>query len=214
MARFNDITGIKTGLLTALRATDERTKSGAVIWIFKCDCGGTKKTDYQPVKAGRIKSCGCLYYKHGMTKNRLYNIWVNMRQRCANPKSTKYKNWGGKGVKVCEEWDNSFVSFSNWALKSGYSSNLTIDRIDNDGDYTPENCQWATYKHQARNRKGTRKITANGETMLLCEWAEATGLSRSKIALRIDRYGYTPEQALELEVGRCVSATSAVVLTG
>lgn len=196
MGRFCDITGNRYGMLTAIKPMGERDPSGAVVWEFVCDCGKHKAISSNPVKCGRVKSCGCAYRTHAMTGTRLYDIWVNMRQRCSNPKYTGFKWWGGKGVSVCEEWDNSFNAFSAWAMSSGYKDNLTIDRIDGNGNYTPNNCRWATYSQQARNTSRNRKITAFGKTMLLCEWEELTGFSQYMIALRIDRYGFTPERAL------------------
>lgn len=193
-----DISGIKYGMLTAVCRSVEKSRSGASMWVFRCDCGKEKIALPYPVKRGLIKSCGCIYRTHGMSNTRLYNIWVDMRQRCSNPNVSHYSSWGGKGITVCDEWRDNFSAFRDWAHSNGYSDSLSIDRINNDGNYCPENCRWATPSQQTRNSSTVREVTAAGKTQILSDWSVETGLSRTKIALRIDRYGYTPEQALEL----------------
>lgn len=198
MVLKTDITGTKYFMLTAIRPTNIRSTSGSILWAFKCECGNEKLAVPSQVRAGYVKSCGCLGRPHGMTGTRLHRIWCGMRHRCYYQKQTGFKYWGGKGIKICDEWKASFNSFKEWAVNNGYSEGLTIDRIDNGKDYCPLNCRWVTYRQQSRNSSKVREITANGLTKILTDWASITGLSRTKIALRIDRYGYTPEQALEL----------------
>lgn len=142
-------------------------------------------------------------YRHGMRHTRIYNIWRSMRQRCFNSNCISFKNYGGKGVTVCKEWDESFKSFFEWAESSGYADGLTIDRIDVNGDYEPSNCRWITQKEQQNNRTNNRKIEFQGETHTLGEWASITGIRLSTIWARLDS-GWSVEKALTTKpiVGR------------
>lgn len=124
-------------------------------------------------------------YKHGMTDSRLYNIWDSMKQRCTNPKRQDYKNYGGKGIKVCNEWLD-FTNFYEWAMLSGYESTLTIERIDYTQDYNPNNCKWIPIKDQARNKSQNRLVTIKGETKILAEWAEIAGISPKAFRYRLE----------------------------
>ena len=130
-------------------------------YVCKCDCGSYKIINEQSLKRGLSKSCGCLFNelrkkgfhkKHGKTDTRLYNIWCSMKQRCYNPNYLEFKYWGGKGVQICEEWRNDFGKFYDWAINNGYRDDLSIDRINGNLNYCPENCRWATAKEQANNQ--------------------------------------------------------------
>lgn len=125
--------------------------------------------------------------KHGMSNTRLYGIWRAMRHRCYNPKHASYKNYGAKGVCVCEEWKNSFLAFQEWALANGYSDTLTIDRIDSHKGYCPENCRWATYKEQNNNTSKNVFLSYGGETYTVKQWADKTGLSANMLYKRLYR---------------------------
>lgn len=153
-----DISGQRFGRLVAVRVAG-KTGSGEARWECLCDCGKIKTVRYGHLKSGAVKSCGCWNHspkKHGMTakgeRPRIYGIWVGMKQRCTNPNVDKYPRYGGRGVKVCQEWMTSFEAFYKWAMSHGYRDDLTIDRIDNDGNYTPENCRWVTNAENIRNR--------------------------------------------------------------
>ena len=176
--------------------------------IVMCDCGNIK-TVVSSHLIERIRSCGCDYRfekirKHngyvGYKPTRICSIYRNMSQRCSNPNHPHYKDYGGRGITVCNEWRDSFVSFRDWALSHGYKDNLTIDRIDNDGNYDPSNCRWVTIEEQQRNRRSNVKITAFGKTMTLAEWGRDTGIPCSTIKKRLER-GVAPETALLRLVG-------------
>ena len=122
--------------------------------------------------------------QHGMCNTKLYRIWDNMKSRCNNPKHKSYGEYGGRGIRVCDEW-NSFVEFMAWALQNGYQEELTIDRVDNDLGYCPENCKWSTQLEQARNRRTNAVVTINGVSHTLTEWEEITGISAHTIGRRV-----------------------------
>lgn len=174
-------------------------------WICKCDCGNTTRTRSDWVKTGHTKSCGCRSletrypYKHGMTKTRLFNTWQKMIARCEKENDKYYSNYGGRGIKVCEEWHDS-TTFINWALENGYDDMLTIERKDINGDYCPDNCCWITMGKQARNRSTTRWVEYNGKTMSLAEVCEITNSKYSRVQDRLNR-GWSLEDAINLPVG-------------
>lgn len=145
-----------------------------------------------------------------MSSERLQNIYVNLKQRCYNPKSTFYKNYGGRGITVCDEWLNSemydgrstkgWIAFKNWALSNGYADNLTIDRIDNSKGYCPENCHWVTMRTQQNNRRSNRLVTYKGKTQSLADWCRELNLNYGTIKCRIRR-NWTIEKAFETKSG-------------
>ena len=140
--------------------------------------------------------------KHGCAdKERLYVIWLRMRQRCNNPTDQKYSDYGGRGISVCREWNEDYGAFKAWALANGYDDSLTIDREDNDGNYCPENCRWATRRQQANNRRTNHHLTLNGETKTLSEWEDATGINSLTILRRV-RQGWSVTDALTTPVRR------------
>ena len=176
-----DISGMKFGRLTAIRKVGTTNGGGRCsksIWLCKCDCGNEKEVLRNSLVSGNTNSCGCLetevkktmHLKHGMAKTRLWKIWCGMKERCNNPNNQDYPYYGGRGIKVCDEWLNDFQMFHDWAIKNGYTDELTIDRIDNDSNYEPSNCRWATRKEQTRNRSITKKIS-------IAEIAEIDGIS-------------------------------------
>lgn len=135
-------------------------------------------------------------YKHGETKTRLYQIWNMMRQRCENPKQHAFNDYGGRGIKVCCEWKD-FETFRDWALSNNYNDNLTIDRINNDGNYCPENCRWTTIAKQARNRRSNRFITYKGETHCINEWCEKLKIKRYVLGNLLYQKHLSEQEAFE-----------------
>lgn len=138
-------------------------------------------------------------YKHGQRKTRLYRIWANMKNRCNNPKSTFYDRYGGRGITICDEWLHDFQAFHDWAMSHGYSDELSIDRIDNDKGYFPENCRWANMKNQATNRSNSHIVIIDGVSKTLMEWSELYAVNYKTVRDRIKR-GWTEERALKTPV--------------
>lgn len=139
-------------------------------------------------------------YKHGLRHKRIYNIWRNMWHRCTKPTDTNYRNYGERGISVCEEWKDPKV-FADWAYKNGYSDSLTIDRIDVNGNYEPRNCRWVTYTAQANNKTNNVLIEYNGEKHTFSEWGKITGIPLKTIWGRIRVRGWSAEKALTTPVG-------------
>lgn len=203
MGRFVDITGQRYDRLVAVRQTTERTQSGGVKWLFRCDCGSEKVIAANSVRSGMVKSCGCMAKPHGMTGTRLYNIWVDMRQRCQNENYTDFHLYGGRGIRVCEEWQQ-FLPFYDWAMASGYQDNLSVDRKDVNGNYEPQNCRWATAKEQANNTRKNRLVTINGKAKSIDEWCKQYGISKASVYRRVRTFGMTYEEALTVpKMRRC-----------
>jgi hypothetical protein len=192
----------KYGRLTPIEI-DKNHGNRKTFWVCQCDCGNVVVVPKYDLISGKSCSCGCLRKeltsirkKHEGTENkRLYNIWKNMRQRCLNPTSPASKNYLKRGIKICDEWMESYTSFYKWALNNGYQDDLTIDRIDNDGDYCPENCRWVDRGVQARNKRGVNNIAFNGKTQCIAEWAREMGLVDSCLEARLKK-GWSIEKAL------------------
>lgn len=164
MSRAINITGQKFGRLTAIKPCG-KTSGGNVLWLCECDCGNKTTAPTQHLKSGNTKSCGCLnselaskrFTKTGESNHRLYRIWRNMKRRCYDNTFKAYKNYGGKGVLICDDWLKSFENFYKWAISNGYKDNLTIDRINVNGNYDPNNCQWITRSENTRKSWRDRK---------------------------------------------------------
>lgn len=206
MSKFKDISGQKFGRLTTLHRLHNYHKKGTY-WLCVCECGNLTEIYLGSLQRGTTTSCGC-YHKEIVTKLatkyknhnvRMYRIWNNLRDKCYNENNKAYKYYGKRGIKICDKWLNSFDIFYDWAMANGYDDNLTIDRIDNNKGYSPNNCRWTTMKQQNRNKRSNRNYTINGETHCLKEWCEILGLKYNTIIGRINQYGWSIERALELE---------------
>ncbi|MDP4117691.1 MAG: AP2 domain-containing protein [Bacillota bacterium] len=206
MAKVIDITGNKYGRLTVIkRAENSVSPNGCVFakWECRCDCGNVVTVKGYLLRSGNTKSCGCsrketlrnLMSTHGKSKTRLYQIWCGMKKRCNNPSSSIYKHYGGRGIKVCKEWEDNFEAFYEWASRNGYADYLSIDRINVNLGYSPENCKWATEKEQKNNMRSNHKIKYMGMDKTLSEWGEYLGESPRRISWRIN-HGWRELDAL------------------
>lgn len=201
--KAKDLTGQKFGRLTVVERSCNSNKDRNVYWICRCECGNYTVVQGRNLRNGKSKSCGCFMRdyakhaktKHGLHKSRLYRIWYDMKKRCYSKTESTYEHYGGRGITICSEWLNDFMSFYSWAMSNGYADNLTIDRIDVNGNYEPSNCRWATMKEQGNNKRTCIYLTHNNETHTLTEWAEITGLNPNTLYKRI-RKGWSVEKAL------------------
>jgi len=206
-SKSTDLTGLQFGRLTAMKRVPSHYGSGGYLWLCKCTCGKEVLAQAYALRKGRHSSCGCLAIekaksraKHGGARDsgreRLYDIWNAMKGRCSNSKYILYNRYGGRGITVCKEWLGSYIAFREWALSNGYNDNLTIDRINNDGNYEPSNCRWATYKEQALNTSKNFYITYNGITKTLEEWGTEFGIKPNTLRYRIKKHKWSIEKAL------------------
>lgn len=190
---FIDLTGQRFNKLLVLEYV--YTKNGQVYWKCQCDCGNIKNITGSHLRTGHTKSCGCLQKeitikrleqqtKHGLRHTRIYETWVNMKTRCLNKNNKNYSNYGGRGIKVCDKWKNDFMSFYNWAMENGYRDDLTIDRIDVNGNYEPNNCRWTTIEKQNNNRRNNYVVLYKGESKTLEEWSKILPINISSSVLR------------------------------
>lgn len=215
MGKFIDLTGQRFGRLTVIKKNG-KNKRGDILWLCKCDCGNTKNVSTNHLKNKNSKSCGCLFkekareralrtkrfYKHGLYKNkdyiRIMHIYCGMKERCYNFKSPRYKYYGARNIKMCNEWvdkENGLMSFYNWAINNGYKDSLTLDRINNDGNYEPNNCRWTTMKEQSNNKRNNRYITYNGKTHTLMEWCRIFDIDYKLTHQRIVILGWEVDKA-------------------
>lgn len=191
---LKDYSGTRFGRLVAVALVERDEDRNNHIWRFACDCGATTDKRIKNVSSGHTRSCGCLHrdittarnYVHGFTKSEFaaYRSWKDMRGRCRNPKNSDYKDYGGRGISVCERWED-FAAFL--ADMGSRPDRTTLDRIDVNGDYTPENCRWANAKQQANNKRSNHLIEMNGETRTLQSWCTQFGLEPSKVRYRLKR---------------------------
>lgn len=184
MPKFIDHTGERFGHLVALKYEIRQTKYGKIaFWCCRCDCGTEKWISANHLTRGNSKSCGCKRNDNPQNKPnplklnnpRLYSIWTGMKTRCFNSNTIKFADYGGRGITICDEW-RVFDNFCLWALSNGYEDNLTIERINVDGNYEPSNCTWITKSEQGKNKRNLRMYTYNGETKHLAEWAREYNL--------------------------------------
>lgn len=199
--RIRDLTGQRFGRLVAVRSCEER-RNGSVMWECRCDCGTTLLVRAGYLTFGSTVSCGC-YRKdqqraavttHGGTLRREYRIWAGIRTRCVNEKDKRYHDYGGRGIVICNRWKDSFENFYA-DMGPRPSPKHSIDRRNNDGPYSPENCRWATEKEQQMNRSTTFYVSYSGKTQNLNVWSQETGIPHKVIYTRMYR-GWSAEKAL------------------
>ncbi len=196
-----DLTNQRFGKLLVLE--EKGRKYGEVAWLCQCDCGKKSVATSANLRRGNSRSCGCgragngrgARFKptHGMTGSPEYEAWHAMIRRCENPRAIGWKNYGGRGVKVCDRWRHSSKDFLE-DMGRRPSPSHSLDRIDSNGNYTPENCRWATLKEQHRNRRDNAYVNYKGETRCVSEWAETVGMNPELLRDRL-RYGWTMERA-------------------
>lgn len=199
MGKFIDLTGRRFGRLTVIgKAESYVAPSGRKYtkWLCKCECGNEISVYSDNLRHGKTKSCGCfckeymskIYSKHGMARTRIYREWTGIKTRCNNPNDKRYKDYGGRGIVMCDEWKNSFEAFRDWAMANGYRDDLTIERKDVNGNYCPENCCWITLAEQERNRRDTLRVKdAKGNDVCAISIAEENGISAKTLHSRLSK---------------------------
>lgn len=205
MGNFVDLSGQRFGRLVVLQRAESLGTQTA--WMCRCDCGNIKPVRSCTLLNGRTTSCGCFNKElasqraktHGKSKSRIYNIWCGMHTRCYNPKRKAYADYGGRGITICDEWKNDFQMFYDWAMANGYADNLTIDRVDVNRNYEPQNCKWSEAQRQANNRRSNLQIVYNGEGHTMAEWARISGIPYKTLHYRIS-CGWSIEKALSEKV--------------
>lgn len=220
---FKDLTGQKISRLTIIKRIEG---TSPIKWLCKCDCGNYKEVYGYNLNRMHTTSCGCFnreqnkkrlkrkednyFYIHGKSNTRLHTGWRAMIDRCYNPNNKAYKNYGGRGITVCKEWKNDFMSFYNWAMANGYDENAkhgecTIDRINVNGDYCPGNCRWVNNEVQSNNKRTSHFIEYNGEKHTIAEWAKIYNINKGTLHARINVYNWPVEKSFNtpIQKGRC-----------
>lgn len=207
MANKEDLRGRRFGRLTVIDASP-RKDGHSSWWVCQCDCGNIKEVSRSCLIRGASKSCGCLKHeravahgkqmmsKHGWYGTRVYSVWKRIIDRCENPSVPQYKNYGGRGIRMCDEWRNNPKAFCEWAIAHGYAEGLSLDRIDVNGDYEPNNCRWITMGKQQTNKRNNVTITFNGKTQCVAEWARELGLTQHRLYQRVKAGWTNPQEIL------------------
>lgn len=194
---MTDLTNKRFGRLTVVKQDSYHVfPSGKrkIKWLCQCDCGNKISVIASDLNNSHTRSCGCLRREttkalklsHNKCQTRLYSIWQGMKNRCYNKKQSNYQYYGGKHITICREWLDSFETFYQWAINNGYNTNMTLDRINVNGEYSPHNCRWVTTKEQALNRTHNRRIEYNGKSQSLKEWSDETGIAYSCLFYRLN----------------------------
>ena len=202
MSKLKNLKGQRFDRLIVISRA-ENSKTGKARWICKCDCGNETVVSGDALRNKNTRSCGCLQKEiitkqntiHGKTGTKIYKAYIHMKERCYSKNDKRYSDYGGRGITVCDEWLHSFQAFYDWSMANGYADDLTIDRIDVNGNYEPGNCRWVTQKEQQNNRRNNHCLTYNGETKTLSQWSEITGIQSLTILNRL-RLGWSIEKAL------------------
>lgn len=200
-----DMTGQHYGRYTVLEYIGQN-KDHKAVWKCRCECGTIKNVSGKDLRSGNTKSCGCYNRdkamqnpalwkpKHGLSKHPLHQVWSDIKTRCYNKKDRSYKWYGARGIKLCDVWMD-FKAFYEWSIKNGYENGLTLDRINPNGNYSPDNCRWVGMKIQQNNRRNNKMLNINGVSKTMSEWADEYDVNYRLVKSRI-RAGWTPEKAL------------------
>lgn len=202
---WEELVGRKFNRLTVLRIAGKNKYNRPMV-ERSCDCGNKIITEATRVKNGVTKSCGCLqsefasnqFKTHGLTNTRLYRIWQSMISRCENKNNNRYYAYGRRGIRVCDDWRNDFMAFYNWAMENGYRDNLTIDRKDNDKDYSPRNCKWSTSYEQANNKRTNRTVEYKGVRKNVKQWVNYFGFNYKYFHEKLKKCEWSIEKLLEI----------------
>lgn len=206
-----NLIGERYGRLVVIGEADRRRAPCGVTerrFVCRCDCGNIKTIAAQTLRSGSAKSCGCLRREmveeknttHGKSKSKLYRVWSSMKDRCLRNGARQFKDYGGRGISICDEWKNSFESFEKWATANGYAEGLTIERIDNNGNYSPGNCKWIPRSEQSKNRRMNHYLTFNNSTRTIQDWANEIGINRCTLREYCKKYG--DENAVKIAIDR------------
>ena len=209
MRKFIDLSGQRFGKLLVIERGPSLEGNNSARWCCICDCGKTTIVMGFNLKNGNTQSCGCIHKEicrlnhhrtHDLSRSHLYNIMHGMKTRCYNPNCKHYSKYGGRGIYICDEWKEDFLTFYNWAHQNGYKKELSLDRIDNNGPYSPENCRWATSKEQQNNTRANKLVTFNNKTMTIPQWGDTLGIELEVLRKRIER-NWTFEEIVTTPVG-------------
>jgi len=192
--------GERFNSLTVLKELKDRNKNGHILYSCKCDCGNIKTILGASIRSGSTKSCGCLVTKtngkHLKEKSKIYKTWIGIKTRCFNKNSNIYKNYGGRGISMCETWKDFNVFYKDMG---DVPNGMSIDRIDVNGDYKKSNCKWSNHKEQSRNKRNNNFITYKGTTKCLTEWCEELNMPLNTFSNRLKR-GWSIEKTIETKV--------------
>lgn len=188
-----DLIGKRFGKITVIDYAEPKGKKKNKAWLCKCDCGTERVVLHYNLVGGKSKSCGCvrgvkigaLMRTHGQSGTHLYSIWKGMKQRCNNEHNPAYRHYGGRGIKILPSWDKDFMSFKRWADKNGYKDGLSIDRIDPNRGYSPDNCRWVTMEKQQNNKRNSFFLNINGNKMTVAEVAGAGKIKKTGLYYRL-----------------------------
>ena len=206
--KIEDLTGQRFGKLTVIKYAGQ-AKDNHALWLCQCDCGSEPfAVPSNNLKRSHTTSCGCVRDQilrefapkngtHYKRYTRLYNIWANIKRRCDDQNYPRFKDYGGRGITVCDEWKDNFEVFYEWAMSNGYQENLSIDRKNNNGNYEPSNCRWATDVEQANNKRNNHYLTYGKETHTMTEWSRITGISYGTLSYRVNKCSWDIEQILK-----------------
>lgn len=201
--KAKDYTGERFGKLLVIGVSERKDKTGHKFYRCLCDCGKEKDISGSHLATGASKSCGCEVGSsakkrnttHGMSHSRLFSIWMGMKKRCTNANDRSYKHYGGRGINICDEWKADFMSFYDWSINNGYTEDLSIDRIDVNGNYEPSNCRWVSRLEQAKNKRSNHEVTINGKTQLITDWCKESPVTATTVYARL-RQGYKVKDAI------------------